>query len=83
MSFSRYWFSLIKACKEAVCIYNRLWVNRVKDDKTLRLNVLALNAFVLDSCAICVGKVTYKISPWKYAYDGAHYPLHADKLFYV
>ena len=45
MSFSRYLFSLMEVCKEVVRIYNRLWV------KTLRLNVLALNALILNSCA--------------------------------
>ena len=41
-------YSLIKLYKEVVRIYNRLWVNAVKVDKTLRLNALALNALVLN-----------------------------------
>ena len=49
MSFSRYLFSLIKVCKEVVRIYNLL---AVKDGKTLKLNVLAQNTMVLNSCAV-------------------------------
>jgi len=36
-------------CKEFVCIYNRLWINAMKNGKTLRLNVLAPNALILNS----------------------------------
>ena len=38
-------------CWEVVRIYNRLWV-AIKVDKRLRLNVLAPNALVLNSCTV-------------------------------